>query len=381
MRTLYTVILKPTKACNADCSYCAAPTENKYRWDIATFRKVFDFLEPAVHDGASIIWHGGEPMLLGTEFYRQAHDYVISKRPSVKFSMQSNILLYTEKWRDVFANIFKGSISTSYEPGFGRTLGGNATAYTKVFFEKIVRMIEDGFFPMVIGTYQDHNINMAIDMYDWSLNMQEKYGHGCHIRINYCTPTGRAKSGEWKLNPERYGEVLVDIFDRWVDDCPSFDIVPLSQMLDKCLGTDTFRCPWINDCGGRFIEVEPNGDMYNCGEFADIGDRSLSFGNVFQDGLTIFDALHSRTAKKIKRRPVSIPEDCLECEHYRECQGGCSRDAWLNNGDISGKFPYCKSWKAVFGHMKTRLKNQDDRMKFFLDARSRKRFIPIRVAA
>ena len=71
-RTISTVIIKPTKGCNADCTYCCAPPDGAPKWDIETFKKVFDAMEPRLNPSAILIWHGGEPMLLGPKFFSEA---------------------------------------------------------------------------------------------------------------------------------------------------------------------------------------------------------------------------------------------------------------------------------------------------------------------
>ncbi|MEM6903272.1 MAG: radical SAM protein, partial [Pseudomonadota bacterium] len=89
-----TVIAKPTKVCNAACTYCSAPPDGVPKWSIDDFKRYFDRLAPHLTDQAYIIWHGGEPMLLGAEFYEQAGEYARHQHPNVNFSIQTNLLSY-----------------------------------------------------------------------------------------------------------------------------------------------------------------------------------------------------------------------------------------------------------------------------------------------
>ena len=55
----------------------------------------------------------------------------------------------------------------------------------------------------------------------------------------------------------------------------------------------------------------------------------------------------------MSQRRVNVPSDCYSCRHYKECQGGCMRDAELYGRGLGGKFYYCESWKMVFDRIKS----------------------------
>ncbi len=345
---LYTVILKPTKLCNADCNYCCAPPDGAPRWSMDDFQKIFAKLAPHLADQAVLLWHGGEPMVLGPDFYRKAYALVRSHKPGIRFSLQTNLLLYDRRrWRDVMLNVFDNSVSTSYDPDGGRTLKGNAQAYTSRFFTKLEQALADGIRPTVIGTFGSENASTAEKLYDMSLG----YGDDAFtIRLNYRYPVGRARGQGALIAPEEYGAMLVRLYDRWISEMPTFTVIPLSQMLTKVLGIKGGRCPWTKSCGGRFLAIEPNGDTYQCGEFSDLGDPDYRFGNIWQDDVGTM--LGSRPAVMIQRRRVAVPTSCTTCRHFGECEGGCMRDSVLYNGDIAGKFYYCQSWMMVFDRIK-----------------------------
>ena len=380
------VILKPTRDCNADCSYCSSPPDGEDNWTIDTFKKIFDRLEPNLSDHAVLIWHGGEPMLMGPQFYYDAWDYVQSKRPTIAFSIQSNILLYkNSRWFDLFKNVFKGSISTSFDPDEkNRTIKGNSVKYTKQFDRKIDELIDDKFFPLVIGTYSKETAPLAVKMYNRSLKYEQEGGTGFDIRVNYMYPIGRVTSEAEFISPADYWHLLIDLYDRWIDEVPEFNVVPLSEMLRKTIGVELVnKCPWTSKCGGTFIAIEPNGDCYNCSEFADLDDLRYSFGNIINGTLygTKREVMPGFTRKAInvdtmgielmttpaarhhKRRELIMPPDCRTCDHFKECEGGCHRDSVLFDRGMGGKFYYCNSWMMVFERIKSSvISGEADRM-------------------
>lgn len=347
-----TVIIKPTKFCNADCTYCAAPPEvnGAPKWSQEEFRKYFDKLHPYLAPKAVLLWHGGEPMLMGPKFYWDAWEYVQSIKPGIRFSMQTNILGYDSKrWKDLLQGPFERSVSTSFDPDEQyREFKGSTALYSRIFWSRMERMLEDGFRPKTIGTYTEATSNLAMKMYDVSASYGDQ---AFDIRVNYRYPAGRDDGMGEMIAPDTYGRVLIELYDRWIDEVPNFCITPLDEMFKSVAGLEFMRCPWTRHCGGHFLGVEPNGDVYNCSEFADLGDPEFRFGNIAEQ--TIPEMLASKAARGARRRRIDVPVDCKSCRHFNECEGGCMRDAVLYGKGLGGKFHYCKSWMMVFDRIKS----------------------------
>ena len=346
-----TVILKPTKFCNADCLYCSAPPEvnGAPKWTIDEFKEMFDRLHPYLAPHAVLLWHGGEPMLMGPDFYWKAWEHVQAVRPGVRFSMQSNILSYDgRRWKDLLSGPFAGSVSTSFDPDEQfREYRGSTARYTSIFRKRLAAMLGDGFRPKIIGTYTEETIGLAYSMYDWSASLGDK---AFDIRVNYRYPAGRDQGQGEMLSPRTYGRFLADMYERWIAEVPGFVVTPLDEMFKKAIGLEAMRCPWTRQCGGHFLGIEPNFDVYNCSEFADLGSEEYSFGNIRV--MTVPQLLASRAARAAVRRRVDVPHDCQSCRHFAECEGGCMRDAVLYGHGLGGKFHYCGSWMTVFDRIK-----------------------------
>jgi len=107
---------------------------------------------------------------------------------------------------------------------------------------------------------------------------------------------------------------------------------------------------------GRFIGIEPNGDVYNCSEFADTQEPEYCFGNLFTAD-SIEPLLNGQAALAAKRRRYRLPVDCQQCRHFAVCEGGCMRDAALYGRGLGGKFYYCESWMRVFDRIRESIAN------------------------
>ena len=74
----FSLMVKPMgSACNMRCGYCyylqTAGSNAAGRMSPATLRKLLERYFAAASDPAvTITWHGGEPMLAGLDFYRDA---------------------------------------------------------------------------------------------------------------------------------------------------------------------------------------------------------------------------------------------------------------------------------------------------------------------
>lgn len=69
-----TIIAKPTHSCNLNCKYCylenSAENGKMSETLLAqSIQKVSDFAE-----NSHWIWHGGEPLLMGIDFYKSVKD-------------------------------------------------------------------------------------------------------------------------------------------------------------------------------------------------------------------------------------------------------------------------------------------------------------------
>ncbi|GGF92639.1 radical SAM protein [Cysteiniphilum litorale] len=357
---IFVVIAKPTKACNADCSYCSAIPYDKEKWTVEKFMHIWDTLKPGLNQQVQWIWHGGEPLLMSPEFYTSCYEYAKLTHPNVRFEMQSNITLYkSSRWKDTIEKVFNGCVSTSFEYGGMRTIFGDAAKFEKVFKWKLKIIIDDGFSTGIIGTYSDRNIDQAVKMYDLAISHDIK---APSIRINYMRPQGRVKDHGVLMSEHKYTQTLLALWDRWVNDAPAFDVIPLADFLYSVLGVHkSYKCPYTRSCGGRFLSVEPNGDLYNCAVSSDTRNKDFSFGNVFdlivdnkrvpQDAF-IQHLNEAQALRVIKSRRYQVHLDCVKCPHFRECQGGCPSDSMLFDGSISSKFYYCETWKALLTKVK-----------------------------
>ena len=97
-------------------------------------------------------------------------------------------------------------------------------------------------------------------------------------------------------------------------------------------------------CTGEYLALLPDGGIWNCAGFANVGDLAprFRFGNVF-DLDADEEPLESAAARAMRRRPAQVPPDCRSCRHLKECGDGCMADAVLFGLGLGGKYSQCAS--------------------------------------
>ncbi|MFM9881999.1 MAG: cyclophane-forming radical SAM/SPASM peptide maturase GrrM/OscB [Burkholderiales bacterium] len=103
------LVFQATPFCNVDCAYCYLPdrssTARMTRSVIeATVRQIVD--SGLSDDRLCVVWHSGEPLAAGIDFYRDAFACireVVGDRCPVQHSIQTNATLIDQDWCDLFA--------------------------------------------------------------------------------------------------------------------------------------------------------------------------------------------------------------------------------------------------------------------------------------
>ena len=147
----FSIMLKPAgSACNLDCHYCYYLDKAvQYGGRQAVMSDellelyVKQYIEANEVPTVQFCWHGGEPLLLGVDFYRKAMDFQQKYADGKKIEniLQTNSTLVDEAWCDLFAgNNFLVGISLDgpqdIHDAFRLTKGGRPT------FERVMRTIE-----------------------------------------------------------------------------------------------------------------------------------------------------------------------------------------------------------------------------------------------
>jgi uncharacterized protein len=318
-------------------------------------------------DKIHIIWHGGEPLLMGIPFYQQAVAFEQKYGNGKKFdnSMQSNATLVTEEVLD-FCEQNDFNIGSSLDGpedihnltrvyGKGEVQRGSfqdvwrGIQMIRKRNEEIRMRTPKGQKPVHIGggaiaILNRLNIGRLDEIYDF---FKQK---GMSVKINPLIKSGRATANyeDLGIGPAEYGLALVKLFDRWFYESErGIDVDPLSTILGNLMTGKPISCNFGENCRTGFISVGPNGDVYPCGRFD--GVKEYWLGNLNQ--VPLAEILESRQHKMMFDRSAKTIQGCSSCDYSKICNAGCMHNAYMQRGQIGDKDYYCASYKILFDHL------------------------------
>ncbi len=115
------IIIKLTTACNLNCVYCSEGDKCLSTLKKSLAYKLIDdlpaFMEKYHDENIELLWHGGEPLMMGKSYLDDVMSYAKKKlaKYKLKFSIQSNGTLIDEEWIEIFKK---------YDVGVGISLDG-----------------------------------------------------------------------------------------------------------------------------------------------------------------------------------------------------------------------------------------------------------------
>ena len=192
-----TLIFKETEACNSNCIYCDViarkqPKTISFELLEKVFVSINEYLEIHPQEYMNIVWHGGEPCLVGTTFYKKVLEIVDKVCPKTKrrieYDIQTNLTLINQELIDVFKEMGICRIGTSFEPykgirGFGPLR--DTDAYNKLFFRGIDLIERNGFSWGFIYVVTKHVIDKPLEIFHILTNFKVKGGFQLHPVYSY----------------------------------------------------------------------------------------------------------------------------------------------------------------------------------------------------
>lgn len=346
----------PTLNCPSKCKYCWGSENKKEMMDIGIIDQIIHWLNDFRDDKVHFTFHGGEPLLLGYDFYKTALEK-LSLLPNLDgFSLQSNIWLLTDEFIDLFVE-YNVVVSTSidgpkeindYQRGEG-------------YFDKTIARYEaaknKGLLINFVLTVTDYSKDFSDELYDFFKN--EKM----NLKIHAALPSLRgANADSWALEQEEYGKLLVEWLDKYLYDLDKFSIMDLDHISKSSLRRRGTLCTFA-DCIGTTFAVGFDGSIYPCYRFVGMPDYIL--GNVGDN--PNFDELKTSDAwVKLQEFRDYVDENCKKCKYVKYCEGGCPYNAIVAYQTPKAVDPQCRAYKMIFDEVSKRMNKEFARSVFGL---------------
>jgi uncharacterized protein len=377
------VMAKPTGAvCNLDCQYCFFLSKDTL-YPGSKFRMADDVLEAYVRQvlelqrspQVTIAWQGGEPTLMGLEFFRRANALARKHlRPGItlEHTIQTNGILLDDEWCEFLAgNGFLVGLSIdgpqAMHDAYRVNKAGNPTFSQVMRAVHLMHRHKVEF--NVLCTVHDVNVGHPLEVYRFFrdevgtsflqfIPIVERatpatieianagWGDRNHQRPLY-TQEGSLVT-ERTVNPELWGTFLIGVFDEWVaHDVGNVFVQLFESALASWLGLPASLCIFAETCGNALV-LEHNGDLYSCDHFV---EPRFRLGNIKEQHLVQLIASDRQRAFG-NAKLDSLPRYCQECEVRFACNGECPRNRFLRTPDGEDGLNYlCAGYKAFFRHI------------------------------
>lgn len=377
------VLSKPTGAiCNLDCKYCFFLSKDRLYPD-STFRMTDELLERYVQQlleahstpEVTVAWQGGEPTLMGLDFFERSIEYVEKHRwpeQRVSYTLQTNGTRLDDAWCAFFKKhgfLIGLSVDGPREmhDAYRVNKGGSGT------FDQVMQGLaflkKHGVDFNILCTVHAANEAHPLEVYRF---FRDKLG-AKHLQfipiVERVTKEllpianqgwGERPGGERPLyiqagdqvtersvGAEQYGRFLVSIFEEWV----RHDVGEVYvQMFDAALGAHVglhSLCIFSPTCGSA-LALEHNGDLYSCDHYV---EPDYLLGNIRDTSMAQMVA-SDRQRKFGQDKQDSLPHYCRECPVRFACNGGCPRERFISTPDGEPGLNYlCAGYKGFFTHV------------------------------
>ncbi len=319
--------------------------------DIEVVGEVVEWLRDFRKDPVTFTFHGGEPLLAGAEFYRQALPLLAEGLPHLKpsFAMQTNL------WR-MTAEIAR--ILAEYNVPIGSSIDGpeaiNDAQRGVGYFEKTMRGYaiarEHGVRVSFICTFTSRSVTQKEEIFRFFLD------NGFVMKLHPALPSLRSREPDpWALEPQAYGELLVYLLDRSLEHMDAIEIKNIDDLC-RCVFTRHGTVCTFADCMANTFAVGPDGGIYPCYRF--VGMSAWVMGSVY-DHPSQEDLARSEAWKRMQQYKEYVDAACGACRHVKYCRGGCPYNALVPaGGELRDVDPMCPAYTQIFNEISDRLNRE-----------------------
>ncbi len=401
------VMAKPTGAiCNLDCKYCFFLSKEAL-YPGSPFRMTDDVMEAYVRQiiesqrgpQVTLAWQGGEPTLMGLDFFQHVMD-VVQKytRPgmTVNHTIQTNGTKLDDAWctffhqhdflvglsldgpkemHDAYRVDKRGDGTFDQVINAARILKKNKVEFNILctvhaanadhplqvyrFFRDEVGTDFIQFIPIIERATPEVLPIANIGWGDYDGGADKPSSESDLLPVLQDFPVAKSSKRplyttqgslvtERSVTAKQWGSFLIAIFDEWVrNDVGQVFVQLFDSSLGSWVGQGASLCIHRQTCGDA-LALEHNGDLYSCDHFV---EPDYFLGNIKEEHmLTMVGSEQQRKFGNDKRD--TLPRYCLECPVRFACHGGCPRNRFIRTPDGEEGLNYlCAGYKAFFTHV------------------------------
>jgi uncharacterized protein len=363
--TAFHIMTKPRGAiCNLDCKYCYFLSKERL-YPNSDFRMSETLLEEYTRQyiaaqqvpEVTFAWQGGEPTLMGLDFYKQAVAYQQKhKKTGMRIinALQTNAVTLDDEWCAFFKkHDFLIGVSldgTRALHDFYRVDKGGKPTFDKVMqgIESLKRhKVEFNILTTVHAANAPHPLEVYRFLRD---EVKTEFIQFIPI-VERANETGYQEGDsvtERSVTAEQYGQFLIQIFDEWVrHDVGRVFVQMFDVALAAWIGSNPGLCIFEETCGTA-LAMEHNGDVFSCDHFV---EPAYKLGNIVDIPLSEIVVSDKQRQFGLAKRDT-LPQYCRNCEVRFVCNGGCPKDRFIQTPSGDAGLNYlCAGYRAFFNHI------------------------------
>jgi uncharacterized protein len=296
-------------------------------------------------------WHGGEPTVLGLDYFRRIVAHQARHRPAgrrIVNGVQTNGILLDEAWcRFLAAEGFGVGLSLDGPPDLHdcyRVDRGQQPTHARVM--RAYRLLrQHGVGCDILCVVHARNVRHPKSVYRFFKEIGARYV-GFLPLVTREGEQGEGVSSE-TVPADAYGAFLCTIFDEWrTQDVGRIAVQVFEEAGRAARGLEPTLCVFRQTCGDVPV-IERTGDFYSCDHFVDPTHR---LGNIRDTPLV--ELLESAPQRAFGHAKLDcLPRCCRVCEVRAMCNGGCPKDRFTRSAEGEEGLNYlCAGLKRFFTH-------------------------------
>jgi uncharacterized protein len=348
------IVIQPTSLCNLNCAYCYVPNrKDKFKVQAADLEIIIQKVlsSSLVGNRVEFLWHAGEPLLMGVDFYQKAYEltnkYNTQKR-EIKHAFQTNAVLINGEWCKFFKET-KANVGVSIDgpkfihDGQRKKWGGKGSFDEAIRGYRLLR--EHDVRTGCIAVLTAESLNYPDEMFEFFLDEKftwlgfnvEEIENG-NLSTSYHT---KKDTGIDNSFIEKYRKFMGRLFELWLAHDRKLEIREFfikTTSIEQKLSDKNYVYFRDENKDLGILTIQKNGDLStHSPEFA--GAKSAYYkdfvvGNIFRmDKLE--ELLENDTYKLIKREVHEGLQNCAnECKYFDLCGGGSPSNKFFENGSL-----------------------------------------------
>jgi radical SAM protein with 4Fe4S-binding SPASM domain len=320
------LIIKPTEVCNFACTFCSSTEIATSKASRLEHSRIFRFLE-RFPETRTIIVNGGDPLMVPPEYYQAILDHLDREGLPATLSLTTNLWAFfkqPDRWTTLFSHPRVG-VCTSFNYGETRRISPSRN-YTEELFWKVSDLFLEriGYRPDFISVINEENFDRALE----NVELARRMGVVC--KLNYAMASGL----------QQKPLVLSKIYRKYLE-IEELGLTPwefnTQQMILRMQKSPT-TCPQSRGCDSSIRSIQPDGDYYSCGAFADDRDYSIDFDREMNSSVIATPLQDSLELQFLKL-------ECLTCPLFEICNGCKKTVRDLKRHDLVQE--HCTGMKAL----------------------------------